>query len=87
MGRSTCAIRGGRLVEEQLNGGAYRPLSAADWKLILPYLEENQRLFGIRIQQDLLTVDGVLRSPAEVYRKVMPKKDAEIEAELEGMGE
>jgi len=75
------------LVEEQLNGGAYRPLSAADWKLILPYLEENQRLFGIRIQQDLLTVDGVLRSPAEVYRKVMPRKDAEIEAELEGMGE
>ena len=24
------------LVEEQLNGGAYRPLSAADWRLILP---------------------------------------------------
>ena len=34
------------LVDEQLNGGAYRPLGAADWKLILPYLEENQRLFG-----------------------------------------
>jgi hypothetical protein len=75
------------LVEEQLNGGAYRPLAASDWKLMLPYLEENQRLFGIRIQQDLLTVDGVLRAPADVYRKVMPRKDAEIEAELEGMGE
>ncbi|MGA2030636.1 MAG: hypothetical protein ABSG68_00130 [Thermoguttaceae bacterium] len=75
------------LVEEQLNGGAYRPLGAADWKLILPYLEENQRLFGIRIQQDLLTVDGILRTPAQVYRKVMPHKDAEIEAELEGVGE
>ncbi len=75
------------LVDQQLNGGAYRPLGAADWKLILPYLEENQRLFGIRIQQDLLTVDGVLRSPAEVYRKVMPRKDAEIEMELEGMGD
>jgi glutamate synthase domain-containing protein 3 len=75
------------LVEEQLNGGAYRPLGVADWKLILPYLEENQRLFGIRIQQDLLTVDGVLRSPADVYRKVMPRKDAEIEAELEGVAE
>ena len=47
------------LVDEQLNGGAYRPLVAADWKLILPYLEENERLFGIRIEQDLLTVDGV----------------------------
>jgi glutamate synthase domain-containing protein 3 len=75
------------LVEEQLNGGAYRPLAAADWKLMLPYLEENQRLFGIRIQQDLLTVDGVLRAPSDVYRKVMPRKDAEIEAEMEGMGE
>ncbi len=65
------------LVDEQLNGGAYRPLSAADWKLILPYLEENERLFDIRIERDLLTVDGVLRSPPEVYRKVMPRKDAE----------
>ncbi len=46
------------LVDEQLNGGAYRPLSPADWKLILPYLEENQRLFGIRIDRDLLCVDG-----------------------------
>jgi glutamate synthase domain-containing protein 1/glutamate synthase domain-containing protein 3 len=75
------------LVDEQLNGGAYRTLGAADWKLILPYLEENERLFGIRIQQDLLTVDGVLRTPAEVYRKVMPRKDAEAEAEMEGLGE
>jgi glutamate synthase domain-containing protein 1/glutamate synthase domain-containing protein 3 len=75
------------LVDEQLNGGAYRRLGAADWKLILPYLEENERLFGIRIQQDLLTVDGVLRTPADVYRKVMPRKDAEIEAEMEGLAE
>jgi len=77
----------GTLVEEQLNGGAYRPLGAVDWKLMLPYLEENQRLFGIRIEQDLLTVDGVLRPPTEVYRKVMPRKDAEFEAALKGMGE
>jgi len=75
------------LVEEQLNAGMYRPLSAADWKLILPYLRENERLFGIRIEEDLLTVDGVLRDPKEVYRKVVPRKDAEIEAELEGMGD
>jgi glutamate synthase domain-containing protein 1/glutamate synthase domain-containing protein 3 len=75
------------LVEEQLNGGAYRPLGAEDWKLILPYLEENQRLFGIRIKEDLLTVDGALCEPKEVYQKVMPRKDAEIEAEMEGMGE
>ena len=71
---------------EQLNGGAYRPLSPADWRLILPYLEENERLFSIRIDRDLLTVDGLLRTPSQVYRKVMPRKDAETEAALEGMG-
>ena len=75
------------LVEEQLNGGAYQTLSNADWKLILPYLRENERLFGIEIERDLLTVDGELRSPQEVYRKVVPLKDAEIEAEMEGMGD
>jgi hypothetical protein len=74
------------LVDEQLNAGAYRPLSAADWKLILPYLKENERLFGIDIERDLLTVDGIKTSPQVVYRKVLPRKDAEIEAELEGMG-
>lgn len=74
------------LVEEQLNGGAFRPLSAVDWNLILPYLKENERLFDIRIERDLLTVDGELRRPAEVYRKVMPKRDAELEAEMEAMG-
>ncbi len=75
------------LVDEQLNAGVYRPLSDADWKLILPYLQENERLFGIRIERDLLTVDGVLRSPREVYRKVAPRKDAEIDEELEGLGD
>jgi len=50
-------------------------------------LQENQRLFDIRIDRDLLTVDGTLLSPQTVYRKVLPRKDAELEAELEGMGE
>jgi len=70
-------------VDEQLNGGAYRPLSDADWALILPYLRENERFFGIRIMQDLLMVDGALKSPAEVYRKVMPRAAAEAQAKLE----
>ena len=65
----------------------YRPLTAADWKLILPYLRENERLFGIQVERDLLTVDGTLREPKDVYRKVLPRKDAEIEAELEGLGD
>ncbi len=75
------------LVEEQLNGGAFRPLSPADWRLILPYLEENERLFGIRIDRDLLTVDGILTTPLVAFRKVMPRRDAELEAELQGTGE
>jgi glutamate synthase domain-containing protein 1/glutamate synthase domain-containing protein 3 len=75
------------LVEEQLNGGEYRTLSTADWRLIRPYLEENERLFGIRIDRDLLTVDGILSSPQAVYRKVMPRGNTEAEAEMEGLGE
>ena len=64
----------------------YRPLSTADWRLILPYLEENERLFGIRIDRDLLTVDGILSSPQAVYRKVMPRGNEEAEDEMEGLG-
>jgi glutamate synthase domain-containing protein 1/glutamate synthase domain-containing protein 3 len=64
------------LVEDQLNGGMYGPLTGEDWKLILPYLQENERLFGIRIERDLLTVDGVRKSPEQVYQKVSPRKKA-----------
>jgi hypothetical protein len=37
--------------------------------LIRPYLEENGRLFGIPVEM-LLTVDGQVRAPESVYRKV-----------------
>ena len=40
-----------------MNGGAYVTPTGDDWKLILPYLQENERLFGIQIERDLLTVD------------------------------
>jgi glutamate synthase domain-containing protein 3 len=59
-----------RLVAEQLNGGEFAEPDEADWQLILPYLQANERYFGISIERDLLTVDGVCRAPAEVYRKV-----------------
>jgi len=62
-----------QLDNEQLNGGEYVELSEADWKLIKPYLEENERLFGIGVS-DLLTVDGARMEPREVYRKVAPMK-------------
>ena len=59
-----------RLVAEgQLNGGALVSLTNADWALIYPYLEENERLFGIQVQT-LLTVGESLKRPEEVYRKV-----------------
>jgi glutamate synthase domain-containing protein 1/glutamate synthase domain-containing protein 3 len=57
------------LVDEQLNGGRYAELSVEDWNLIHPYLLENEKHFGIKVD-DLLTVDGVRRTPREVYRKV-----------------
>ena len=62
--------------EEQLNGGEIAPMEEEDWDLILPYLEENERLFGISIEEDLLTVKGKRRGPLEVYRKVRPKQEA-----------
>ena len=52
-----------------LNGGRFMPFTAEDWALILPYLEENERQFGIRVEA-LLTVVGEVRRPEEVYRKV-----------------
>ena len=58
------------VAQEQLNGGEFVALSPADWDLILPYLEENERLFGISIEKDLLRVNGKSRSYHEVYRKV-----------------
>jgi len=61
-----------RIVPEQLNGGRIVPLSGRDWRVILPYLEENERLFGISLKNDLLRVQGESRPPERVYRKVQP---------------
>ena len=73
-----------QMVDEQLNGGEIVPLSDADWQLILPYLMENERLFGIPLTT-LLTVDGEVKPPDEVYRKVRPVKLA-ILAKVEESG-
>jgi hypothetical protein len=58
-------------VDQQLNGGRFAAMGEPDWDLILPFLQENERLFGIKID-DLLTVDGRKCRPQEVYRKVTP---------------
>lgn len=61
----------GTLIDQQLNGGMIRQIEKKDWELILPYLEENERLFNIKVQ-DLLSVDGMSRNPLRVFRKVVP---------------
>jgi glutamate synthase domain-containing protein 1/glutamate synthase domain-containing protein 3 len=60
-----------KLVNQQLNGCIFSPFTEKDWELILPYLQENEILFGIKIN-DLLTVDGKKLKPTRVYRKVAP---------------
>ena len=64
---------GRSVVERQLNGGVFSPLGDKDWRLIRGYLEENERLFGIPVEE-LLRVDGKIRNPQEVYRKVSAVK-------------
>jgi glutamate synthase domain-containing protein 1 len=59
----------GRLTDEQLNGGQFNPFTDADWELIGPYLEENERLFGVSVD-DLLSVKGQKRRPHDVYRVI-----------------
>ena len=65
------------VVQQQLNGGEFFPLTDADWELILPYLQENEHLFGIKVTE-LLTVGGKQLEPAEVYRKIAPIKIAAL---------
>ena len=62
----------------QLNGGEIVPLEEKDWDLILPVLKENERLFGISVEGDLLAVEGEQWNPLEVYRKVRPKQTEDV---------
>jgi glutamate synthase domain-containing protein 3 len=64
---------------EQLNGGEIVQLEEKDWDLIRPMLNENERLFGISVENDLLTVEGASKSPLSVYRKVRPKQAPDME--------
>ncbi|MFH1629119.1 MAG: glutamate synthase, partial [Pseudomonadota bacterium] len=65
--------------DQQLNGGNLVPMEEKDWELILPYLKENERLFGISIEADLLAVEGQVRNALEVYRKVRPMQAVDVE--------
>src|SRR5437867_10840958 len=63
---------------DQLHGGRLVDSTPKDWELILPYLEENEELFGISIERNLLTVDGKILDPCQVYRKVEPTSLQEL---------
>ncbi len=75
-----------KLVEEQLNGGQFARVTDADWQLIEPYLEENERLFDIPIDR-LLTVNGEKKAPKDVYRKIRPQKAGSPNKDDDGLGE
>jgi glutamate synthase domain-containing protein 1/glutamate synthase domain-containing protein 3 len=62
---------GRKLTEDQLNGGAFAPTLPADWDVIRPMLEENERLFGVSVEA-LLTAGGATLAPSSVYRKIRP---------------
>ena len=65
------------VTENQLNGAEFTAFRREDWNNILPYLQENERLFGISIRYDVLMVDGVLKWPEEVFRKIIASRETE----------
>jgi glutamate synthase domain-containing protein 3 len=59
----------GKVGVDQLNGGQLGRMSQEDWQLILPYLMENQELFGVKVE-DLLRASSQPDEPERVYRKI-----------------
>ncbi len=57
---------------DQLNGGRLGEFTLRDWELVLPHLQENEKLFGISVRKDLLTVNGLELEPTAIYRKIEP---------------
>jgi glutamate synthase domain-containing protein 1/glutamate synthase domain-containing protein 3 len=61
-----------KVSSEQLNGGRLVDFTKRDWQLILPFLQENERLFGISVEKDLLSVHGRTLDPSQIYSKIEP---------------
>ena len=59
-----------KVTADQLNGGRISKLSDKDWELLMPYLKENENLFGISIENDLLMKAGSAVRPEEIYKKI-----------------
>lgn len=60
-----------RVNEAQLNGAVFVPFRQADWNILQEYLRANEMYFGMSVRNDLLVVDGVLKWPKEVFRKIV----------------
>ena len=56
-----------------------------DWDVVEPILQRNQDHFGITLQR-LLTVDGEVSNPCNVYRKIVPVKSKTLHAEAAWVG-
>jgi len=56
--------------EDQLNGGRIARMGDKDWEMLLPYLKENEALFGISIENDLLMKGGSPVRPEDIYKKI-----------------
>lgn len=59
------------LCDDQLNGAKFSPMTPQDWKLIIPYLEENALYFNISVKR-LLQHQGKILPFEEIYRKIIP---------------
>jgi glutamate synthase domain-containing protein 1/glutamate synthase domain-containing protein 3 len=70
----------GALTDDQLNGGELAELGPEDWALIRPYLEANERIFGIPLGP-LLAVQGRAEQPERVYRKIRPAEHRALSPE------
>ncbi len=73
----------GKVSDDQLNGGAFVDFTDDDWTVIKPYLEENERLFGIPVDR-LLSRNGDTCRPEEIYRKIRPQAMRELQAQSQG---
>lgn len=61
-----------KVTADQLNGGRFGRMTDEDWGTILPYLLENERLFGVPVEGYLLRRGERAARPTEVYRKIEP---------------
>jgi glutamate synthase domain-containing protein 3 len=66
----------GKVGEDQLNGGEFASMEERDWDLIKAYLEENEKHFGIKIEELLKG-----EKPTTVYRKIQPHAVRALQAE------